>query len=245
VKVTLVSYINTFPFLDALKKDASYELDLQIPSKCGNAFIHGSADIALVPVGLLPSLHVPYKVLSGFCIGGDGPVHTVKLLSNVPLQDIDEIFLDNHSVSSRNLCKVLVDKYWYKSLNYRNIDINDITSDKSVLLIGDKVFEFENNYKYHYDLSEEWKKFTGLPFVFAVWISKPELSAESIEKFEESLGEGVENLDNICRKYQSQFPQYDLETYLKKHIKYRMDGRYKSGLELFLGYMSEERLEPV
>lgn len=66
--------------------------------------------------------------------------------------------------------------------------------DDAFLLIGDKVFDHEGLFAYTYDLAEEWKTLTGLPFAFALWVARKGTSYELIDALERSLTLGVESI---------------------------------------------------
>ena len=71
----------------------------------------------------------------------------------------------------------------------------NIGHDEAVVLIGDQCFEFENSFRYKIDLAGEWKKFSGLPFVFACWTANKKLDDEFIKEFNKALQLGVKNID--------------------------------------------------
>ena len=72
----------------------------------------------------------------------------------------------------------------------------NISGDKAGLVIGDRAFDLNKKYKYVYDLSLSWKKMTGLPFVFAAWISNKELPENFISELELALKNGVNNISD-------------------------------------------------
>ena len=87
VRISCVSYLNSKPFIDGLKHSSILEnatLSLDIPATCADKMMNGEADLGLVPVVMVPSLPQAH-IVSDFCIGADGPVDTVLMLSDVPL----------------------------------------------------------------------------------------------------------------------------------------------------------------
>ena len=234
--LVLVNYINTLPFLEALtNSNSNFEINEKIPKLCGIDFMNGHADIALIPCGFLPQMkELPFKVLDKFGIACDGAVRTVKLLSHAPVQDIKTISLDNHSTSSSKLLKILCELYWKIQPIFTNKQIAHDTNEEAVLMIGDKVFEHESNYEYAYDLGEIWKQFTGLPFVFAVWVAKQDMPQKIIDELYEKLEKGIIEIEHTIEKYKPIYPNIDIESYLGTHIKYKLDERYQEGLEKYL-----------
>jgi len=236
-KVTLVSYINTLPYLEALKKGGNFQLDLRIPSQCAAAFEDYSSDIALVPIGSLCDITRPYKRIDKFGIGGDGEVKTVKLLSKCKKENIKRVFLDSQSSTSVQLIKIMAKQYWKLSLEFDRFNVGDIFPD-SVLAIGDKVFEMESEYEYAYDMSAEWKKYTGLPFAFAIWITRTDLSTQEEDDLIQVLSQVPSLLNSVVHMYAPDFPNYDLESYLKQSIQYELHSDYSKAIDLFLKYQN-------
>lgn len=238
-RISMVSYVNTLPFMEALKTvDDQFLISEKIPRLCGEDFISGSADIALLPCGFLPQLGKDsFTILKDFGIACEGAVRSVKLLSHVPLSRIDKIHLDRHSTSSSKLLNILSQHHWKISPSYETIDIEQGIRGDSVLMIGDKVFEHESNYAFHYDLGAVWQDFTGLPFVFAVWVAKPSIPSQVINQLNEVFRKGILNLPRVISDHKLAYPKYDIERYLGEHIKYELDDAYHAGLSRYLGFL--------
>jgi chorismate dehydratase len=115
-------------------------------------------------------------------------------------------------------------------------DFGNTGINEAVVLIGDQCFEYENRFKHKIDLAEEWKKYTGLPFVFACWIANRELDEEFIKDFNDALKSGVDNIDEVVRAFSnnSVITGNELKKYLKENIDYIFDNEKKKGMNLFL-----------
>lgn len=231
----MVSYLNSKPFEFGLKNlhIDDFEIITATPAKCASLFKQGSVDIALIPVGALLDMD-SYEIISDFCIGCDGEVRTVCIFSNIELGKCEKLLLDDHSRTSFLLSQVLVTQYLGLHLPVASLSIeNYIHHDQdAVLMIGDKVFEYENNFKYKYDLGVLWKEWTDLPFAFAVWIAKPEINPYIITNLNAALKYGVDNLDKIIEKESSE--NLDLYYYFKNNIQYHFDAPKKTALRSFL-----------
>jgi len=234
-KVTLVSYINTLPYLEVLKNSGLYQMDLRVPSQCAAAFKDFSSDIALVPVGSLADIQRPYRRIDRFGIGGDGDVRTVKLLSQKKKEELTHVALDSQSSSSVQLIRILAKHYWQLDLEYQSYNLGDALPE-AVLAIGDKVFDLESKYEFAYDMSDEWKSWTGLPFAFAVWIVAEDMPIAAELEFVQQLSQLSSILDSVIQKHTDQYPKYDLKTYLKTNIIYSLSPEYKEAIDLFLKY---------
>lgn len=243
LKVSVVSYLNSLPFIYGLKHSDfknKFEINLNIPSESANNFLLEKVDIALVPVALLPQLE-DYKIISDYCIGADGNVGSVYLFSNFPLKEIKQIHLDFHSLTSINLVKILAEKYWEISPEWHKINASDNneTFYDSAVLIGDKTFEAKSKYKYAYDLAEEWKKFTALPFVFACWISTKNISQDDINIFNSALKFGINNIQAVVKEnyHRYNMTEKEVNTYLTENIKYIMDSDFKKSMDKFISML--------
>ena len=240
LNISAVSYLNTFPFVYGIRKSGflkDYFLDLQVPSLCARKLISGASDIALVPVGALPEIgEVTY--LTDYCIGATGPVKTVLLLSRVPMNKISTIYLDFDSRTSVELVKVLAKNHW--KINPEWVGLEEGASNKggqfeSMVAIGDKTFYLSKNYPYIYDLAEEWVNFSGLPFVFALWVTKKNLAHAEVSLFNQALTFGMDHKKACIEYFKDSLPPFDdCLGYLENNISYSLDAKKKRGLEKFL-----------
>lgn len=229
------------PFKWALKKsDLLQKIDLQedIPSICAQKLKYGQVEMALVPVALLAELD-EYYVLTDYCIGANGKVDSVMLYSQVPLHDIETITLDYQSRSSITLTKILAMEFWKIDPQY--IDAKpgfekQIIGANAAVVIGDRTFELNGTHKFEYDLSTEWYKFTGLPFVFAVWASTHQLDRSFVNEFNAVLKYGVDfcfAAINESEKNLSISKDKAID-YLTRKIDYKLDEPKRKAMALFL-----------
>ncbi len=244
LQISVVSYLNSLPFIYGLKNTAIVDkacLNIELPVNCAKSFYTGKSDIALIPVGFLPSLN-SFNIVSDYCIGADGEVKTVLLLSQVKINEIKTIHLDNHSVTSAKLIKILAEKYWKISPKWQEVNLeNDNKHDKheSVLMIGDKTFQSSKSYKYSYDLSQEWKAFTGLPFVFACWVSRQQNHEYFSELLNTAFSKGINSLEQISFDYSKNncLSEEEVYSYLSGNIKYNFDESLKKGMNKFISML--------
>lgn len=241
-RISAVSYLNTKPFIYGIEHHPVKDhcvLELDIPSVCAQKLLEDKADIGLVPVAVIPSLKEAH-IITDYCIGAVGAVGSVVLYSDVPLSEIQSVYLDYHSRTSVALARILAAEYWHiqpqwipASPGYET----DIKGSRAGVIIGDRTFGLRNRYRYAWDLSHEWMKFTGLPFVFACWVTNKKLPAELIEGLNEALELGVERRLVVAGILQGQYPDTDVRDYLDKKISYYLDASKRKGLQLFLGYL--------
>ncbi len=238
IKVGAVSYLNTKPLLYGLEhgpiKD-EIELVLDYPARLVEMLKTGAIDIGLVPVGALPELG-EYHIVSDYCIGTEGEVASVAVFSQVPMEEIETVLLDYQSRTSVKLCKLLFEKHWKKEVRFVDAKdekyIEEIKGTTAGLIIGDRALAFRGKSKYIYDLGLGWKEMTGLPFVFAVWVSKEKVDVDFQELFNDGNRIGIESINNISLQFH--FTQYNLGVYFKHNISYSLNFQKHQGMNLFL-----------
>jgi chorismate dehydratase len=243
LKISAVSYLNTFPFVFGLKESGllkNFRIELDVPSICAEKIKSGEVDIALVPVGSLHEI-VDFHYISDYCIGAVGEVKTVLLLSKVPLEQIRHVYLDFDSRTSVELVKVLAKHYWGISPQWQNLKYgqSDNKQDyESLVAIGDKTFEIRPYYPYVYDLAEAWISFTGLPFVFAVWVSRKKLPSDVHLSFNQALAYGVSHKHECLEYFRDKLPDCgDCLSYLEHNISYDFDDKKREGLAVFRSFL--------
>jgi chorismate dehydratase len=133
------------------------------------------------------------------------------------------------------LAQILLERFWKKNVTFKQANenfIQEITDKTAAVIIGDRALEQLHNFEFVYDLSVAWKAFTGLPFVFAAWVSNKRLPEEFLRKFNDANAVGLQHLDEIVEV--NPFPFYDLKTYYTTNILYHLDEEKRKGLDKFL-----------
>ncbi len=237
IKVGAVSYYNTRPliygFQHGMMKDA-IELTEDYPAHIAAMLLNNEIDVGLVPVAIIPRLKEHY-IISDYCIGTTGEVASVCLFSDVPIEEAKEVLLDYQSRTSVRLAKILLKEYWKINplLTDAKADFRDhIKGTTAGLVIGDRAFEQRKVSPYVYDLGKAWRDLTGLPFVFAAWISNKKLDDVFIAGFNAATGAGMKVIDEIVA--QNPYSLFDLKKYFTQYISYTLDDKKKAGLNLFL-----------
>ena len=248
LKVTAVSYLNTKPLLYGLLQSPiaqQIELKLDIPSICAKRLKAGDADLGLVPVAIIPELDAPH-LISDYCIGTVGAVKTVALYSERPLEEVEELYLDHHSRTSVELTKLLLRDHW--KVNPQLIPatdgyIDNLGGARAGLVIGDRTIGLEERFPYVYDLGEAWLQFTGLPFVFAAWVSTRPLEPEFTTAFNRAMQQGIAHIPELMYLLPSPHPSFDLEEYFTRFISYELDARKRKALARFLEAVGHRRVQ--
>ncbi len=245
-KVGIISYTNVLPFLYGLRFLQNIELVDIYPSMLSEYFFDGQMEVALLPIGKLIG-RGDVEIISDYCIGSVGKVDSVCLFSNVKKEYLNKIVLDYQSETSVRLVQVLGKEYWKlnnveyvraKSRDY----FNEVSDGTGVVVIGDRTFDLDKRFKYVYDLSEEWYMFTGLPFVFAVWVKRKDtiLSESFLSDFNKALGKGMNKIQDVIKFFDIEKEKEDyIKFYLTKRISYVLDENKIKAIRLFSEYVKK------
>jgi chorismate dehydratase len=237
IRVGAVNYLNTKPLLYGFEHGMmAEEVDVKIdyPSKIASMLLENTIDVGLVPVAVIPEMKEHY-IISDYCIGCDGAVASVCLFSEVPLDKIEKVLLDYQSRTSIDLLKILVKQYWKINPVFEETSgeyQSKISGTTAALIIGDRALRQRKISPYIYDLGLEWKKFTGLPFVFAAWITNKKLDPSFIAAFNKANLAGLQQIDKVVKENIYEF--FNLESYYTCYISYQLDDKKKTALKRFI-----------
>lgn len=241
IRVGAVSYLNTKPLLYGIQRSElvnSIELIEEYPSKIATMLLEDQIDVGLVPVAVIPQLKESH-IITGYCIGAESDVASVAIFSEVPMEEITSVLLDYQSRTSVNLARILLQKFWKKSVEL--IDAgkdfrNDIKGTTAGVVIGDRALEQRKISAYAYDLAGAWKAYTGLPFVFAAWVANKQLPGDFIEGFNRANAFGLSHLAEVVAE--NPYSTYDLTTYYTKNISFEWTAEKRKGMARFLEELS-------
>ncbi|MCC7231375.1 MAG: menaquinone biosynthesis protein [Bacteroidia bacterium] len=243
LNISLVSYLNSKPFLFGLQhgpEAQKFNVRIDPPSVCAEKLIDGTVDTGLVPVAILPELK-SYQIISDYCISADGEVSSVLMLSETPLHQIKRVQLDYQSRTSVQLVQILSKEFWKIHPDWISSTEGyeqEIRGNTAGVVIGDRALEMKKNFPYVYDLSSEWKKMTGRPFVFACWVVVNKISEELRDSLNRSLGIGLKRIPEVLKEYGTGPLTYEnAEQYLEHFISFELDERKRQSMDLFLKYL--------
>ncbi len=242
IKVAAVSYLNTKPLLYGIERSEvmnDMELLLDYPANLAKDLKDGIIDMALLPVAAMPGIPGAH-IVSDYGIAADGNVASVCIFSMVPIEEVEAVYLDYQSRTSVRLAQLLLERHWKKKVVFKQAPenyIEYINGTTAGVIIGDRALKQLTNFEYIYDLAAEWKKMTGLPFIFAAWIANKELPQSFKDAFNKANAEGLKHIDEVVAE--NPFPYYDLKTYYTENIHYLLDDNKKKGLQTFLEMIAE------
>jgi chorismate dehydratase len=220
------------------------ELVIDYPASIASKLLNDEIDMGLVPVAIIPKMR-DYYINGNYCIGCDGPVASVCLFSETPIDKIETLLLDYQSRSSVALAKVLLKEYWKVTpklvdggKDYRE----HIKGPTAGIVIGDRALEQRQVSPYVYDLGEAWKNMTGLPFVFAAWVSNKPIDPAFIKAFDAANQVGLDQIDTVVAE--NPYTIFSLHDYYTKYLDYRLDADKRKGLDKFLAYLTVSASQP-
>ena len=230
LRVGCVQYLNAKPLIHGYDGPVVFDH----PSGLAHDLANGALDVALVPVFEVLR-HPRYLLADGVAIASDGPVFSVFLSHRGPLEKVRTIALDPASLTSVHLLQVLLAEYHGLRPQLLELSAFPARAD-AVLLIGNQAIDFrERDAGVHHllDLGAEWKRCTGLPFVYAPWLLRADLpNAPAIAAELRALKKhGLAHLAEIVRR-DAHDPAL-AGRYLTEHIRFDLGVREKAGIEKF------------
>jgi len=188
-----IDYANVYPIFFQLRKMDKYKLVKGVPSYLNSAIREGGIDAAFCSCIEYARYPENYYVIPNISISCIDKVKSVMLFSSLPIEELEgvEIFLTGESGTSVVLCEILLKERY--GINPTFTKDNENASAR--VLIGDKaLFEtYNGDSKFVYDLGTLWEEFTGLPFVFALWIVRK----DTVDAKRAEVAEFVQTLDEI------------------------------------------------
>jgi chorismate dehydratase len=240
LRIGAVTYLNARPLsveLSRLAPEADIVVDL--PSRLADGLAQGRLDVAMVPS--IEFLRQPgTRIVSDACVSCDGPVRSVMLYSRVPIERIRTLALDEGSRTSAVLAQILLREQFHLAPRLRPLPIGtpaDRCDADAVVLIGDRgMAPHEGPFEVVWDLGEQWRRWTGLPFVFAMWVARPGLAVAGLDElFAAARDAGVLRLAEIARAASPEIglPEEECLSYLRDNLVFHLGPRQRQGMERF------------
>jgi chorismate dehydratase len=257
------TYLNSAPLVysfgnGSLKSRYSFIGDAA-PSRCAAMLESRECQIALIPV-------IEYQRIAGLriipkiAVASKRRVRSVLLAARRPLAEVRTVALDTSSRTSQTLVKILFARRYGRLPVFIERTPDDailcrnmLEAGDAALVIGDPAMRLgasahELGLRI-YDLADEWRSLTGLPFVFAVWAVREdvlEFEPDLVSNFRSAKREGIENIEKIAARYAIDLalPQSDLLEYLRECVNYDLDEENLAGLQRFFNLAEECGLIP-
>jgi chorismate dehydratase len=180
-----------------------------VPTALNALMAAGKLDVSVVSAVEYARDSHRYLLLPDLAISCDGPVRSVMLFSKRPATELSgrRVLVSRSSMTSVALLELLFENVWHAHPVFvpTDAEISDVarfgTEDHEArLVIGDAALLLEStslgavtrdrvenaaavastpDYAHAYDLGDEWKRWTGLPFVFAVWVAQRDVAVDA------------------------------------------------------------------
>lgn len=236
LRIGSVSFLNAKPLIYGLEEAGGLDLNLEVPSRLLDGMMAGRFDVALLPVidyQRMPGL----RLLTSGGIGSDGPTLTVRIFSPVPVEQITTLACDTDSHTSVALARILLGERFGIRPEFVPLDSVHRHDRSARLLIGDKVVcEEPLGLKHQLDLGEAWKLQTGLPFVFAAWMSRGGAPLGDLPgRLRRAKLQGLAHVEQIISRYAVPrgWPAEVARDYLTRHLQFDIGAPQLDAIRLF------------
>jgi len=222
-------------------------VDFDHPLALCNKLARGELDVALA--SSFEFLRNPvYQVVDGVSISSAGPVYSVVVAHSRDISEIREIELDPASETSAKLLECLLAELNFAPLLSRT-STSVITAHRARLFIGDQAIRFRQRHagEFHFwDLGEQWNKLVDLPFVYALWLIRPEVrdSKPLAERLRTLRDENLADIDKLAAQ-EKEFDRDFCRRYYGENLRFSFGEKEKAGLREFNRRCREQRLLPL
>ncbi|HEY4284356.1 MAG TPA: menaquinone biosynthesis protein [Chthoniobacterales bacterium] len=244
LRIGCVKYLNARPLIHGWPEPVV----LDHPAVLCRKLAGGELDVALV--SSFEFLRRPvYRIVDGVSISSDGPVYSV-VVACTGERPASEIELDPASETSVALLQHLMSERGevFQGVQIATDLLSPIQSGRARLLIGDQAIRFRQKFgaSYRYlDLGEEWRCIRQLPFVYALWLLRPEVT--NIETLGEQLralrDQNLQKIEQIIGQEKSFEPAF-CRRYYRDNLRFSLGDREKQGLQQFANACAKLNLIP-
>lgn len=261
LRISAISFLNTAPLMwdfehgeSARRLSRYFDIGYTVPSLCAEELKNGLADIGIIPAAAYTSIP-GLVIIPDVAIASKNAVRSILLVSKVPAEKIRSLATDDSSRTSAALVEVFLRKFVGINPGFRRqkaVLDEMLQWHDAAMLIGDPALQARTEGYYVYDLAEQWRNWTGRPFVFAFWaVRKDSLGRLSSDVdvariFQQSRDNGLSNLDEIVQAWSPRLnlPATLIREYLTENIDYSLDRENLEGLQLFYRYAAEYKVLP-
>ena len=242
-RIAASSYLNTAPliwsFINGSQREAVELFTDTAPARCAEMLARGEVDVALVPVIEYQRIR-DVAIVPDVCVGSKSAVRSVVLATRKNnLKKVERVALDESSRTSAALVKIIFREFLGFEPQWKTgaPDLKSMLTDAdAALIIGDPAMKIPRDQFRVFDLASLWHEFTGLGFVFAMWMARTDC-AEQIRSIDlaAARSEGLRNLDRVIADYphEIELSNDDSRQYLTENIVFDVDEEMQKGLMLY------------
>jgi chorismate dehydratase len=246
VRVGCVKYLNARPLIRGWPGNVEFDH----PSALCQRLAKGQLDVALV--SSFEFLRNPiYRIVDEVSISSDGPVYSVVVAHRGEFSKIEEIELDPASETAVNLLRCLLGELGLTP-RLTGADSESAGLSRARLIFGDQAIRFRQSHAdgfQFWDLGEEWKKVTGLPFVYALWLIRPEVPnvksiAQRLRKLRNENLTGISGVVADAADNKQAITHEFLDRYYHEYLRFGFGSREKQGLQSFADLCAKHEVLP-
>ena len=245
LRVGCVKYLNALPLIHGWPGEVVFDH----PSALCRMLANAELDVAFVS-SFEFLRNRDYVIVDDIAVAADGPVYSVFLVHCGEIDQIEEIALDPASQTSMTLLRCLLAEHGMAprfTLDEQR-DADCLTPTRARLMIGDQAIRFRQQHEdacKFWDLAGEWKQLTGLPFVFALWLIRPETrdGPEIAESLRARRDENLCSLDEVIAG-QSGFSRGFCTYYFRECVRFKFGAAEKAGLLMFQSLCEKHEILP-
>ena len=252
LRIGCVKYLNARPLIRGWLGPVEFDH----PSTLGKRLANGEFDVALV--SSFEFLRNPiYRIVDDVSISSVGSVYSVVVAHRGDISKIEEIELDPASKTAVNLLRCLLAELGFNwrlirgvlgSTGCKPVVSGSLPDTKAWLLIGDQAIRFRQKHAGEFDfwdLGEQWRKLVDLPFVYALWLVRPEVidPKQIAERLRVLRDENLTNLDELIAAEKESDHQF-CSRYYRKHLQFSLGEKEKEGLRTFAHLCAKHGLLP-
>ena len=247
MRIAASTYLNSAPLIYSFavgrQRCRAEFLGDTAPARCARMLASAECEAALIPV--IEYQRIPrLRIIPDVAVASKTRVRSVVLATRRPLPEVRSVTLDSSSRTSQALVRILFRRRYRLTPAFSErapeaFGENMLEASDAALVIGDPAMRLEAHAKELglevYDLADEWREMTGLPFVFAVWAAREEARLSDRERapdFAAAKREGLERLEEIAADYAERIdlPEAELLSYLRENVNYDLDEENLAGM---------------
>ncbi len=248
IRLGAVHFLNAKPLISPLLQGEvthNFDIRLTTPAQLADWLYEGIIDVGLIPA--IEYARLPENlVVPGLALSAKGGVRSVLLYARKDISDIETVALDTASRTSAALVRILLEKAFHlkpRYIPYSPQSNGFLKLADAALVIGDNALRFTPDQEHYlFDLSEEWLKFSGLPFVFAFFAMSPQLDPQQVlTPLKAAKQKGLTQLTQIARHEATKLGISYLTCldYLKRRMTYDFSEEQLQGLTEFFRLAQE------
>lgn len=255
MRIGRIGYINCAPVYGAIDRGLvalppAADLVTGTPAELNDLLVAGELDVSVISAVEYARHARDLVLLPDLAISCDGPVRSVALFSRRPVGQLDgrTVLLSASSRTSVALLELLCRDVWKVKPKFaearaeaQDLEALAALPHEAVLVIGDAALKLAAaaTYPHRYDLGDEWNRWTGQPFVFAVWAAQRAASPAAVQRGHQALlasrAWGLQHLDELAADAArtTQLPFATCREYLSG-LDYAFTDRHRTTLNDFL-----------